>query len=261
MRECLFRKSMVIAIILLFIGMCVIPSTGLILDKESHIPTTTSNKSEDFIKSKNLLEILRMPFPGVYTFFICSIDISGEGTVELEKFGPFSMVYWELSSGQIKINKFNVEYKESDRLKISGTLVIFRGSISENPLNITGRAPWAIFVELSELADIESDKERYNKGEKIDIITTNIDENTIIIENPSFTINLNSGFGRFREIFSKSFDNSIELEPGENFTWSWDQKDVNGNQVSFGGYIVAGDFTIQGIDRTHNVFTEFIINL
>ena len=71
MRECLFRKSMVIAIILLFIGMCVIPSTGLILDKESHIPIIRNNRSDNIMKSKNLLDYLRMPFPGIYTFFIC----------------------------------------------------------------------------------------------------------------------------------------------------------------------------------------------
>ena len=262
MRECLFRKSMVIAIILLFIGMCVIPSTGLILDKESHIPIIRNNSSDNIMKSKNLLDYLRMPFPGIYTFFICySIDISGEGYAEIEELGPFSLINWELSSGQIKINNFNNEYKESYRLKNRGTFVLFRGSISENPLNITGRALWGIFVELSELVDIESDKEKYNKGETIDIITTNIDVNKIIIEKPSFTIYQNRGFGRFKEVFSKSYDNNIELENGENFTWSWDQKDENGKQVSFGGYMVAGDFSIQGINKTHNVFSEFIINL
>ena len=116
-----------------------------------------------------------------------------------------------------------------------------------------------IYVELSELVGIVFDKETYKKGETIDIITTNIDVNTIILEKSSFTIYQNRGWGRFKEVFSKSYDDTIELEYGENFTWSWDQKNENGEQVSFGEYAVSGEFLIQGINRTHRVFSGFFI--
>lgn len=98
----------------------------------------------------------------------------------------------------------------------------------------------SFFILGDNLIETSTDKNVYKSGEEVNLIITNIGD-TVISGNPSFQIyNFNDEL--VHEVYIYLW---IELYPNEAFdTMWWDQKDLDGNQVSDGGYRLIGKFTM-----------------
>ncbi len=103
--------------------------------------------------------------------------------------------------------------------------------------------------------DVSTDKETYNPGEPITVITTNIGSTNITIAGPCFEI-----YNEQEEIVFKACLFSLwDLEPGENETWCWNQKDEQERQVPDGEYTVKGLFTVD--NEEINDTASFVIEI
>jgi len=94
----------------------------------------------------------------------------------------------------------------------------------------------SFFILDNNLIEVATDKNIYESGEMVNLILTNVGDK-VISGNPSFLIyNFNDEL--VHEVFIYLW---IELYPNESFNeiW-WDQKDLDGNQVSDGGYRLIG---------------------
>lgn len=104
--------------------------------------------------------------------------------------------------------------------------------------NVTYFDDAAFFILGNKPIEVTTDKSAYNSGENVTLMLTNICDITIS-GNPSFNIfDENSNI-----VFSLYIYLWIELEPGENFSWIWNQKDEHGKQVSDGRYRLEGHFS------------------
>ena len=90
--------------------------------------------------------------------------------------------------------------------------------------------------------NVTTDKQSYQKGEQVNITITNVDEQPI-------------GGYPYLDIYNVSFLNNLlfwarpadmpdlyHIDPGERYTYSWDQKDMHENQVDAGEFMII--FTI-----------------
>lgn len=85
---------------------------------------------------------------------------------------------------------------------------------------------------------VATDKLVYDSGENVTLMIINRGD-CMIDGNPSFDIyDINENI-----VFSLYIYLWIELEPGENFSWEWDQKDNNLEQVPDGRYRLEGHFS------------------
>jgi hypothetical protein len=208
----------------------------------------THNKKSDILfdinLSKNLQEI-----EGGYSFSPCYyIDITGQGNAELIP----PVLIWNIDEGHVNINDFNREYS-SDVITATGFFIAFEGSMTINPLEICGTALFGCLIENSNLVKVTTEKVRYKRNENIVIITTNIGDADIEINNPHFYIlNIDSDI-----VFEEKLEETIVIKPEESKMWSWNQKDKNGKMVPKGNYSILGEFPIN--DRTHVAGVEFIL--
>jgi len=85
---------------------------------------------------------------------------------------------------------------------------------------------------------VATDKLVYDSGENVTLMIINRGD-CMIDGNPSFDIyDIDENI-----VFSLYIYLWIELEPGENFSWEWDQKDDNSEQVPDGRYRLEGHFS------------------
>jgi hypothetical protein len=221
-----------------------------------------SNEFEIDKFSKKFLFSSENAVPGIYVFFPCYyINISGQGSIETKEAGPVSFTVWDLTNCHVRINLNNNVYEELDKIQIHGTFLRFKGSLSENPIKISGEALYGLYVEESEIIDLSINKDKYKRGENVDITIKNIDSNSITIETPKISVFKIFYGANYQRIFSKSFDETIDLTPNETFEWTWDQRDDDGWKIPYGEYIIAGEFPIKGLSREHTGFSSFVISI
>ena len=109
-------------------------------------------------------------------------------------------------------------------------------------------------LTLNGVIEIITDKSIYQQGENITIIITNIGETTIEIAGPCYNVSNEQG----ESVFSGCLFWYFVLEPGESETLIWNQKDMEGKQVSKGKYTVEGSFPVIG-DKTYVDSASFYI--
>ena len=179
---------------------------------------------------------------GGYSFSPCScINISGNIQYSYEKFDfDIKVLFWYLLDGNVKINDFDRNYKENE-ITALGIILLFNGTISDNPIEINGDALWACVFEFSSLVKIESEKLSYTEGSQVNINIINIGNNPITINNPSFFV-LDNDTDEFINYY---FENNVwTLKPGDKISWSWNQKDHQNDQVPVGNYSIIGQLSI-----------------
>jgi len=196
--------------------------------------------------------------PGTYIFNPCDpIDIEGIGLVDYD--GAFG--YLALEDGTVELdNTFNGNY-EQDIIAAICIFEDFEGDIigdpeEISPLEVTGKAGWFCLIEFSYLLEMSIEGE-FKLGTEVPVIISNANE--------SFEIEISeSVFTAYRTVLLSSFkvyEEQIQ-EPwtipiAGSETWTWYQKDQNGNQVAKGQYTIAGEFTING--RVHPLAISFEI--
>ena len=259
------KNGIIFSILLLLLFISVFPSSGVILENRYSYLDLNNNKSLGFGLNKapeNFLFSSENEVPGIYVFSPCYyINISGQGTIDKKEAGPVSFTVWDLINGHVRINLNNDVYEELHKINIHGTFLRFKGSLSENPVKITGEALYGLYIEESKIIKLSTNKDKYKRAENIEIITKNIDSSSINIENLSLSVYELLYGTKYQRIYSKSFNVTIKLEPGETFVCAWDQKDYNGKNIQYGEYILAGEFPIKGLSRKHTGFTGFIIRI
>ena len=93
-----------------------------------------------------------------------------------------------------------------------------------------------IFLPRGAVLEVTTDKNLYNTGETVTIFFTNIGDETLSGGGP-----IVSYYNHEEElIYQEAVYCWWELEPNDYFTWKWDQKDFNKEQVPEGEYTVEG---------------------
>jgi len=276
----LMKKTLVCAIIVLFIGAGVIPSVGKIISDKRQTRTQYSNKlSEEvfnsvnmFIDEQNILKInpsmkkfIKQAvsswddgkyLPGFYIFNPCDpIDMQGIGTVSKNE----SSVVVYLHEGTAHLNNtFTGEYigweiaALASFADFSGIVDGFSG-LPFKPLNVTGSAEYALLVESSFMLELKVEKEKYKRGFEIPVkiqrlIFPFMKLRDIELVNPHFyVLEFDEEVEEFNIIYEEELQETWDLPLLGTKTWVWDQKDNYGNQVPDGNYSFIGEFEINGI--------------
>lgn len=94
-------------------------------------------------------------------------------------------------------------------------------------------------VQESRYADLDTNKSVYEVGEKVEIIFLNPEDyhfefSRVYVKQLRYD---NWGIPEVVTVFERSDPQSVE--PGARWTWTWDQKDCTGNQISKGRFMVV----------------------
>ena len=281
----LFKKSLVVGIIILFIGMSVIPSMGRIIADKQQTRTQNINKpSEEVLnpfymfidKQENLKinpsmkKLIKQAvtsgddgnfLPGFYEFNPCDpIDIQGVGTVGENE----SNVVFYLHEGTADLNNsFSGEYIGWE-IAALGSFGDFSGECDGfqgypfKPLNVTGRAEYALLVESSFMLEMSVKQEKYKRGVEIPVKIKRLffpymKLRDLELVNPHFYVfEYTEEIEELNIIYEEILQETWELPLLGTKTWKWDQKDKYENQVPDGNYSFVGEFEIDGI--VHPVF-------
>jgi len=246
----MIKKAVTISLIIILIAsnlFCFNTSSEKITNIAEEIYDSTFIKT---IKSELNLNFLDYDLEGGYSFFPCdSINIEGEGTYYNQTIevplGEIKVLVYHLNNGIAKINDFSREYNENE-ITAFGFFISFEGNLSEDPLKINGNAFWGCLVEHSSLVEFEIIKNVYKKRQTVTVYTKNIADKTIEIKKPNFYIIDNDTTDL---IYHQEEINNWVLQPGEQVSWQWNQKNNDGQQVKIGNYSVIGQFSI--INRVH----------
>ena len=284
----LFRKGLVVGIIILFIGMSIIPSTGrIIVDKQQKPSEEIFNpfymlldKQENLKIKPSMKKLIKQAatsgddgklYPGIYKFNPCDpIDLQGVGTVVENE----STVVVYLHEGTAHLNNsFNGEYIEWE-IAALGTFADFSGECEGSseypfkPLNVTGRADYALFMESSYLLEMSVKEEKYKRGAEIPVkikrmVFPYMKLRDLELVNPHFYVfEFSEEVEDVNIIYEEELQETWELPLLGSKTWKWDQKDKYGNQAPDGNYSFVAEFEIDGI--VHPVYgpgVEIVENL
>jgi len=149
-------------------------------------------------------------------------------------------------------------------LIITGTAIIPSASIIKQQIGNDKNINFSEFSTNKEKGEIKvtTDKQSYQKGEPIDITITNIGEIPVAgyAQLDIYTLPPDGGYTIliFRAMAAEIPD-LYSLNPGESYTYTWDQKDTYENQVDVGEYTVYFTFTMCGGPNARN-YTNFMIN-
>jgi len=280
-----FWKGLVFGIIIVLIGMSVIQSTGKIIsykqqNKTQNIDEPTEKTLDKFFTSLDNQEYLNINpsmkkiikqavtsgdsgkiLPGVYIFVPCDpIDIQGVGTVAKNE--STAVVYLHEGTASLN-NSFSGEYIEWE-IAALGTFGNFYGicdgtnGFPFEPLTVTGSSEHALFMESSYMLEMRVDNEKYKRGTEIPVnikrlVFPYMELRDIELVNPHFYVfESNEDVEEFNIVYEEKLQETWALPLLGTKTWSWDQKDNDGNQVPDGNYSFVAEFEIDGI--VHPVF-------
>jgi hypothetical protein len=285
MQDKLFRKVLVLTIIVLFVGAGVISSVGRnIVDKQQTETQNFYKPSEEILnpfymfmdrqENLNINPLMKKLIkqavasgddidllPGFYKFNPCDpIDIQGVGTLSRNE----TIVIFYLHEGAVNLNNsFSGEYIGWE-IAALGTFGDFSGECNGStdfpfkPLSVDGRSEYALLMESSYMLEMSVKNEKYRRGVEIPVTIKRLvfpymKLRDIKLVNPHFYVFMfDEETEKLNVVYEEELQETWELPLLGSKTWKWDQKDKYGNQVPYGNYSFVGEFEIDGI--VHPVF-------
>lgn len=149
-------------------------------------------------------------------------------------------------------------------LIVAGTSIISNASVIRQQISNNKNTDFFKFNTNEDGGEVKvtTDKQSYQKGEPIGITITNIGEIPVAGYAQLDIYTLPPDGGRIVLVFramAADIPDLYSLNPGESYTYTWDQKDTHGNQVDVGEYTVYFTFTMCGGPNARN-YTNFMIN-
>ena len=122
-------------------------------------------------------------------------------------------------------------------LIVAGTTIISNASVTKQQISNNENTEFKLVINYYLEINVTTDKQDYLKGELVSIIITNVDELPML------------GFP-YLDIYTVSANDPVfwarptdmpdlyTLNPGDSYTYTWNQKDMHENQVDAGEYMV-----------------------
>jgi len=225
------------------------------MNKKDIINPQLSNKIKNIINSVHNYDVI---LPGTFIFEPCKfIDIQGLGVVDYN--GTFGFLTLENGTAELD-DTFNRYYINGEICAVC-IFDAFEGEIigdpeETSPLNMVGECEWFCLVELSYLLELEVGGS-FNKGEPVEVTINNIKESSQVeITESVFTV-YRTVLLSSKEIYEEPIQETWVIPIAGSKMWYWNQKDLDGNQVSKGYYAIAGEFIIN--NRIHPIVMSFEI--